>query len=131
MTYCNPGYNYGEEVIYLTYLFYGLLIYLIDSALLSMLTHVHWAYSSSLFCAIIACNHLPFFKKFSNFVHFCKFLYIFKYFALFQHFFALFLKKCAQGLINCMHHDECAHIVHAKRFLHAQNYVHMKQSNHL
>ena len=28
-------------------------------------------------CAIIACNHLPFFKIFSNFVHFCP---NFKYF---------------------------------------------------
>ena len=29
------------------------------------------AYSSSLLHAIIACNHLPFLKIFSNFVHFC------------------------------------------------------------
>ena len=46
-------------------------------------------YSSSLLHAIIAHNHLPFFK--------ISFLYIFaqisKYFSLFQHFFALFLKN--------------------------------------
>ena len=45
------------------------------------------AYSSSLMCAIIARNHLPFFKIFSNFVHFCP---NFQYFALFKHFFAIF-----------------------------------------
>lgn len=32
-------------------------------------------YCSRLLCAIITCNHLPFFGIFSNFVHFCLFLF--------------------------------------------------------
>ena len=53
------------------------LLVLID--LINKLYHIR-AYSSSLLCAIIAHNHLPIFKIFSNFVHFCP---NFKYFALF------------------------------------------------
>ena len=45
------------------------------------------AYSSGLLRAIIACNHLPFFKIFSNFVHFCP------NFQIFSPFFALFFLK--------------------------------------
>ena len=46
------------------------------------------AFSSSLLCAIIARNHLPFFKTFSNFVYFP---HIFKYVALFLTFICPFL----------------------------------------
>ena len=35
------------------------------------------AYSNSLMRVKIACNHLPFFKIFSNFVHFCPNFQIF------------------------------------------------------
>ena len=45
-------------------------------------------FSSSSLPAIIAHNHLPTFKIFSNFVHFCP---IFKYFALFYPFLTFFL----------------------------------------
>ena len=41
-------------------------------------------FSNSLLCAIIACNHLPFFRIFSNFVNFCLNFQIF----------ALFVKNC-------------------------------------
>ena len=40
-------------------------------------------FSSSLLCAIIARNHLLFFKIFSNFVHFCP---VFQIFCLLYHF---------------------------------------------
>ena len=53
------------------------------------------AYSSSLLRAIIACNHLPFFKIFSNFVRFCPNLQ--KVYP-FQNFFALFLKNLTHAL---------------------------------
>ena len=75
------------------------------------------AHSSSLLRVIITCDHLPFFKIFLNFVHFCPdfqifcpfsekkyfqilyiFAQIFKYFAHFQHLFALFLKNCTHPL---------------------------------
>ena len=52
---------------------------LVLTDLINKLYHIR-AYSSSLLCAIITHNHLPFFKIFSNFVHFCQ---NFKYFALF------------------------------------------------
>ena len=45
------------------------------------------AYSSSFLRAIIARNHLPFFKIFSNFVHFCP---NFQIFCPFLNFFVLF-----------------------------------------
>ena len=52
------------------------------------------AYSSSLLRAIIARNHLPFFKIFSNFVHFCPNLQIFcPFLPFFCSFFAFFLKN--------------------------------------
>ena len=53
---------------------------------------VNRAYSSSLLRAIIACNHLPFFKIFSNFVHFCP------NFQIFCPFLALFLKNRTHAL---------------------------------
>ena len=53
------------------------------------------AYSSSLFCLVITCNHLPFFKNFQIWNIFAQ---IFKYFAPFQHFFAHFLKNCTHYL---------------------------------
>ena len=51
--------------------------------------------SNSVLSAIIACNHLPFFKTFSNFVHFCP---NFQIFCPFQHFFALVLNNCTHAL---------------------------------
>ena len=57
------------------------------------------AFSSSLRRAIVACNHLPFFKIFSNFVHFCKkFSNILPFFNIFLSFFALFLKNRTHAL---------------------------------
>ena len=50
---------------------------------------------SSLLCAIILCNHLPFFKVFSNFVHFCP---NYQIFCPFLPFFAFFLKNCTYAL---------------------------------
>ena len=41
------------------------------------------AYSSSLLHMIIACNHLPLFKIFSNFIHFCPNFQIFSPFSRF------------------------------------------------
>ena len=35
-----------------------------------------------------------------------------------------------QGSTNCVHGDEQAHNVHAKRFFHAQNYVRVNQLKH-
>ena len=52
------------------------------------------AFSSSLLCAIVAHNHLPFFKIFSNIVHFCP---NFQIFFLFLTFFLPFFWK-----ITCM-----------------------------
>ena len=60
------------------------------------------AFCSSLLCAIIACSHLPFFKIFSNFVHFCPNFQIFCPFLpilnIFMPFFALFLKYYTHAL---------------------------------
>ena len=53
------------------------------------------AYSSSLLYAAIAQNHLPFFKTFSIFVHFCPNFQIFHFSAF---FFALFLKNCMHAI---------------------------------
>ena len=36
-----------------------------------------------------------------------------------------------QGSTNCVHGDECACNMHAKRFSRARNYVHLNQSKHL
>ena len=49
------------------------------------------AHSSSLLHAIIAHNHLPFFKIFSNFVHFCPNFQIFCHFLPFFNIFCPFL----------------------------------------
>ena len=54
------------------------------------------AYSSSLLHTIIAGNHLPFLKMYSNFSHFCTNFQIFCLF--FQHIFAIFLKNCIHTL---------------------------------
>ena len=43
----------------------------------------YWTISSSSLCVIIACNHLPFFKSFSNFVHFCPNFPVFCPFSIF------------------------------------------------
>ena len=52
------------------------------------------AFSSSLLRAIIVRNHLPFFKVFSNFVHFCPTFQIFcPFLTFFCPFFPLFLKN--------------------------------------
>ena len=48
-------------------------------------------FSSNLLHAIILCNHLPFFKVFSNFVHFCPNFQIFCPFCPFWTFFRPFL----------------------------------------
>ena len=42
-----------------------------------LLYPINIPYSSSLVPSITACNHLPFFKMFSNFVHFCPNFQIF------------------------------------------------------
>ena len=49
--------------------------------------YVSRAFSSSLLHAIMACNHLPFFKIFSNFVHFCTKFQIFCPFCSFLPFY--------------------------------------------
>ena len=55
------------------------------------LKHSSRAYSSSLLHVIIACNHLPFLKTFSNFVRVCPNFQIFCTFLLFLNIlFALF-----------------------------------------
>ena len=51
---------------------------------------VNRTYSSSLLHAIIACNHLPLFKIFSNFVHFCPDSQIFCPFFPVEHFLSFF-----------------------------------------
>ena len=53
-----------------------------------------------LFQQFIACDNLPFFKIFSNFVHFCL---IFKYFALFCPFLTLFYPFFVPFLKSCTH----------------------------
>ena len=50
------------------------------------------AYSNSLLHVIIAHNHLPFFKIFSNFIHFSP------NFQIFCPFFVIFLKNCMHAL---------------------------------
>ena len=57
------------------------------------------AFPNSLLCVILASNHLPFFKIFSNFVHFCSNFQIFcPFLTLFPPFFALFLKNHMHAL---------------------------------
>ena len=56
------------------------------------------AFSSSLLRAIITRNHLPFFKIFSNFEHFCPDFQIFCPFFLLFNIFAPFLKNHAYAL---------------------------------
>ena len=57
------------------------------------------AFSSSLLRAIIVRNHLPFFKVFSNFVHFCPTFQIFcPFLTFFCPFFPLFLKNRTHAL---------------------------------
>ena len=62
------------------------------------------AYSSSLLHAIIPRNHLPFFKIFSNFVHFCpnfqNFPPFLPFLNIFLPFFALFLKNRTHALLS-------------------------------
>ena len=53
------------------------------------------AFSSSLLRGIITCNHLPFFKKFSNLVHFCA---NFQIFCPFLTFFCPFLENHTNAL---------------------------------
>ena len=50
------------------------------------------AYSSCFMHVIVACMRLPFFKIFSNFVHFCP------NFQIFCSFFTFFLKNCMHAL---------------------------------
>ena len=49
--------------------------------------YINWAYFGSLLHLIIACIHLPFFKMFSKFVHFCPNFLIFCPFLTFFDFF--------------------------------------------
>ena len=53
------------------------------------------AFPSSLLCVILASNYLPFFKIFSNFVHFCSNFQIFCPFFVFLFFFFPFFWKIA------------------------------------
>ena len=56
------------------------------------------AFSSSLLHVIITCNHLPFFKIFSNFVYICPNFQIFCLSPPFFTFYALFLKNRMHAL---------------------------------
>ena len=74
------------------------------SFLISFSLHSFSSFSSSWLNAIIACNHLPFFKIFSNFVLFCPNFQIFcpfsPFFNIFWSFGALFLKITRMPLLS-------------------------------
>ena len=59
------------------------------------------AFSNSLFRAIITHNHMPFFKIFYNFVHFCPNFQIFCPFWPFLNIFLLFFCKIACAPLLC------------------------------
>ena len=65
------------------------------------------ALSSSLLRAIITRNHVPFFKIFSNFVHFWANFQIFcSFFDLFKHFFPFFWKIAPMPLLSRIGPDD-------------------------
>ena len=85
--------------------------------MLSLKSAITRAYCSSLLHSIIVCNDLPFFKIFSNLVHFPQ---IFKYFALFQHFFLPFFWKIAPiPLLFRIGPDYCLSSKHERKW----NYI--------
>ena len=94
---------------YQSYLSCYLLIFLIYQSCTRPKHKMDWiweirAFSSSLLHVIIACNHMPFFKLFSNFVHFCPNFQIFclflLFFNIFHPFLVLFLKIAGVPLLS-------------------------------